>query len=82
MCLSLQVDEDRKPQIDAAIVRIMKARKQLDHNSVVVEVTQQLRSRFLPSAPGETGGTASPQLGGRVHGGMDSATLDMAAGVF
>lgn len=49
----VQVDEDRKPQIDAAIVRIMKARKQLDHNSVVVEVTQQLRSRFLPSAPGE-----------------------------
>ncbi len=48
-----QVDEDRKPQIDAAIVRIMKARKQLDHNSVVVEVTQQLRSRFLPSAPGK-----------------------------
>jgi cullin 3 len=49
----VQVDEDRKPQIDAAIVRIMKARKQLDHNSVVVEVTQQLRSRFLPSAPGK-----------------------------
>lgn len=46
-----KIDEDRKPQIDAAIVRIMKARKQLDHNSVVVEVTQQLRSRFLASAP-------------------------------
>lgn len=48
-----QVDEDRKPQIDAAIVRIMKARKSLDHNSIIAEVTKQLAPRFLPGPAGE-----------------------------
>jgi cullin 3 len=48
MCLA-QVEEDRKPQIEAAIVRIMKARKRLDHNAVVSEVTRQLAPRFLPN---------------------------------
>ncbi|XP_051158139.1 cullin-3 [Leptopilina boulardi] len=44
-----KVDEDRKHEIEAAIVRIMKARKRMAHNILVTEVTQQLRSRFLPS---------------------------------
>lgn len=43
-----KVDEDRKPQVEAAIVRIMKSRKVLEHNLLITEVTQQLRSRFLP----------------------------------
>ncbi len=43
-----KVDEDRKPQIEAAIVRVMKSRKEMDHNSLISEVTQQLTSRFLP----------------------------------
>ncbi len=48
-CLWLQVEEDRKPQIEAAVVRIMKARRVLDHNSIVAEVTRQLSARFLPN---------------------------------
>ncbi|XP_078432761.1 cullin 3 [Wolffia australiana] len=44
-----RVEEDRKPQIEAAIVRIMKARRVLDHNNVVAEVTRQLQPRFMPN---------------------------------
>lgn len=44
-----KVEEDRKPQIDAAIVRIMKARRVLDHNNVISEVTRQLSPRFVPN---------------------------------
>ena len=44
-----KVDEDRKHEIEAAIVRIMKARKRMSHATLVSEVTDQLKSRFLPS---------------------------------
>ncbi|XP_014600804.1 PREDICTED: cullin-3 [Polistes canadensis] len=44
-----KVDEDRKHEIEAAIVRIMKDRKRMPHNILVTEVTQQLKVRFLPS---------------------------------
>jgi len=43
-----KVDEDRKHEIEAAIVRIMKARKRMPHTILVTEVTEQLKSRFLP----------------------------------
>lgn len=45
----MQVEEDRKPLIEAAVVRIMKARRVLDHNSIITEVTRQLNARFAPT---------------------------------
>uniref|UniRef100_T1H3P1 Cullin neddylation domain-containing protein n=1 Tax=Megaselia scalaris TaxID=36166 RepID=T1H3P1_MEGSC len=44
-----KVDEDRRHEIEAALVRIMKARKRMPHNLLVSDVTLQLKSRFLPS---------------------------------
>ncbi|KAI9512036.1 Cullin family-domain-containing protein [Russula earlei] len=43
-----RVDEERRYQMDACIVRIMKDRKQMTHNELVNEATRQLASRFLP----------------------------------
>uniref|UniRef100_A0AC35UAM8 CULLIN_2 domain-containing protein n=1 Tax=Rhabditophanes sp. KR3021 TaxID=114890 RepID=A0AC35UAM8_9BILA len=40
------IDNDRKGEIDAAIVRVMKARKSLDHNNLISEVTDVLKVRF------------------------------------
>jgi cullin 3 len=44
-----KVDEDRKHEIETAIVRKMKAHKQMLHDVLVAEVIEQLKSRFLPS---------------------------------
>ncbi|XP_028259742.1 cullin-3-like [Parambassis ranga] len=44
-----KVDDDRKYEIEAAIIRIMKSRKKMQHNVLIAEVTQQLRARFLAS---------------------------------
>ncbi|MEQ2190915.1 Cullin-2, partial [Xenoophorus captivus] len=43
------VDEDRKMYLQAAIVRIMKARKVLRHNALIQEVINQSKARFSPS---------------------------------
>ena len=44
-----KVDDDRKHEIEAAVVRIMKSRKKMQHNLLITEVTNQLKARFLPS---------------------------------
>ena len=41
--------EDRKHLIEAAIVRIMKSKRQLHQNSLVIELSNILENRFLPS---------------------------------
>ena len=39
--LPAQVDEERRHLVEAAIVRIMKARKTMSHVDLVAEVTQR-----------------------------------------
>jgi len=42
------VDKDRRYAIDASIVRIMKSRKQLPHQQLVLECVEQLGRMFKP----------------------------------
>ncbi len=42
------VEEDRTILIQAAIVRIMKAKKTLKHVNLVNETIQELQSKFVP----------------------------------
>jgi cullin 3 len=44
-----KMDEERKWAMDATVVRIMKARKVMEHRDLVLECTNQLQGRFMPS---------------------------------
>lgn len=44
-----KVEEERKNQVEACLVRVMKDRKTMTHNELVNEVIRQLASRFQPS---------------------------------
>jgi cullin 1 len=46
--ISNTTQEDRKHAIEAAIVRLMKARKKMDHQTLVMETSKQLMSHFIP----------------------------------
>ncbi|KAJ7284963.1 Cullin-domain-containing protein [Mycena rebaudengoi] len=44
-----RIDEERRHQTEACIVRIMKDRKHMTHNDLINEVTRQLATRFMPN---------------------------------
>jgi cullin 3 len=41
-----KVDEDRRHLIEATIVKVMKARRRLDHNNLIAETTKLLTVKF------------------------------------
>ncbi|KAJ1555448.1 Cullin-3, partial [Cladochytrium tenue] len=45
-----RVEEERRLQVEAAVVRTMKSRRVMEHNALVAEVLAQL-TRFAPSLP-------------------------------
>eukprot|EP00035_Acanthoeca_spectabilis_P011079 m.195079 g.195079 ORF g.195079 m.195079 type:complete len:737 (-) comp15223_c0_seq2:854-3064(-) len=47
-----RMDEDRRLLMEASIVRVMKHRRNLGHNDLVIEVTKMLSARFVPTPQG------------------------------
>ncbi|KAL1427485.1 hypothetical protein MTO96_017199 [Rhipicephalus appendiculatus] len=45
----VNIDEDRRYELEAAIIRIMKARKTLSHEDLLAEATKLLQTRYTPS---------------------------------
>ena len=46
--ISQKVEDDRKHIVDATIVKVMKSRKTIDHNSLIGECTKILSIKFTP----------------------------------
>ncbi|KAL1422584.1 hypothetical protein MTO96_021992 [Rhipicephalus appendiculatus] len=46
---AVNLDEDRRYELEAAIIRIMKARKTLSHEDLFAEATKLLQTRYNPS---------------------------------
>ncbi len=43
-----KVDEDRRHLVEASIVKVMKARRRIDHNALITETTKILLLKFNP----------------------------------
>lgn len=43
-----RVDHDRRHMIEATIVKVMKSRKRLSHQDLILEATKILQSKFMP----------------------------------
>ncbi len=42
------MDEDRRHMVEASIVKVMKTRRRLDHNTLIVETSKILSQKFQP----------------------------------
>ena len=46
--VSDKVDEDRRHMIEATIVKVMKTRRKIEHNALILEATKILQQKFSP----------------------------------
>lgn len=46
--VEVRVEQDRRLNVDASIVRTMKSRGTLGHNDLITQVTKQLMQHFKP----------------------------------
>lgn len=46
--VSEKVDEDRRHMVEATIVKVMKTRRRIDHNTLIAETTKILSQKFNP----------------------------------
>ena len=46
--VQIKVEDDRRYVIDASIMKVMKARRKIDNQNLMIETTKLLQSRFKP----------------------------------